>query len=214
MKGLDWMFTDDGKDKKESPVPPKHTAPTQITQNTNTYVANASAAATTGGTDYNKALDDVCEAGHKDGADFWAFHKTIAKMDGKPITDEMKYQTAFAAFEAQNVTPQKLVESGNYYMGLLDKEATTFANEMAGATTTDVTNKKAAVDAMDKENQDLQKKIADNLTKMAQMNSEILTSTNNIANESANFNNQLNIKKSVFVDRVTKIKTYLYGTTS
>lgn len=208
-----FMLNDDGEKKDNAPpVKPVTSSPASI--NSQSFNTTTATPITSNGVDYGKILDDACEAGHKEGADFWAFHKAITKMDTKPISEDQKYEISFAAFDAQGITAQKLVDSGNYYVGLLDNESKSFSNEMTGAQANEVTNKKSAVDAMTQENEAMNKKIQDNLIKMQQMNGEIMASTNNISNAKANFENQLNIKKSVFNDRITKIKQYLYASTT
>lgn len=166
------------------------------------------------GTDYSKVLDDVLEQGTKDGEDFLHFHKAIIAMDGKPLTEEQKYEFTYPAYKSLGITAEKLINSASYNLSLLDKEEQKFTAEWNDAQSQQVEAKKKMIEKLAAENADLAQKIQDNNSKSQKLNEEVFASTNSLNNEKMGFENQLNIKKSVIQDRITKIKTYLYANTA
>ncbi len=198
------------KKSETTEVKKKPVTPTSITSKVG--IQTAAATPVTTGTDYNKTLDDVCEAAHDDTADFWAFHKTISKMDGKPISEDQKYELGYAAFQAQDVAPKELVDSASHYIGLLDKEASQFNTDLSGAEQVQIIQKKAHVDMLIQQNAEMSKQMQDNLQEIERVNGEILNSTNTLNSEKSSFEYHFNNKKAVFADRIAKIKQYLYAT--
>lgn len=205
-----FFIKDDETEKKEVVVAKKTVPEATIPQTLNTSTATNIQS----GTDYGKVLDDVLEQGNQPGADFLEFHKALNGLDGKPISEEQKYEFTFPAYQSLGVTAEKLVASANYYLDLLNKEGERFIGEWSEAQSQQVDAKKALMEKIAAENADYAKKIQENTTKSQKLNEEIFTSSNSLNTEKLSFENQLTIKKSVINDRITKIKTYLYASTS
>ena len=208
------LYKDGGDGESENSDTVVKEAVSKQPQKINAVVPINTAGGVVSGTNYKKVLDEVCEGGKKNTADFWAFHKALAKMDGKPISEDQKYVATSIAYEGMGVTPQQLVASSDYYIGLIDAEDKRFHGELADAEKSQIETKKALIEKLSHENDEMAKKIQENNTKAQQLNNEIFTSTNQLNAEKMNFENQFSIYKAVFTDSVTKIKQYLYASTT
>jgi dynactin complex subunit len=164
-------------------------------------------------TDYNKYLEEVLDKGNKPGVDFLEFHKALNGFDGKPLSEEQKYDFAFIPIQAMGITAQTLESSGRDYLDLLEKEDQSFEAELADAIKTKVEDKKSEVDKLTAENTELTEKIEANNKKIQQLNEQIENSSNSISVEKQAFEYALSNKQAIINDRIAKIQTYLNGTT-
>lgn len=159
-------------------------------------------------TDYNKHLDDVLEANNQTGFDYLEFNKILNGLEGKPLFEPQKYETAFISAESMGVTPTTLINSGKEYLNVLSKEEQDFKSEMIQATQLKVTQKNQEVSELAAENAELSKKMEENNRKSQQLTTEAMASANELDGEQKAFDFALTNKKAIINDRLTKIQQY------
>jgi hypothetical protein len=200
----------------ESNVTSNQTAPIvkPIVQPTTTVTMGGGMQMPKSNTDYNKYLEDVLDKGNLPGVDFLEFHKALNSFDGKPLSEEQKYEFAFLPIQSMGVSPETLVSTGKQYLDMLAKENQSFEDELKEAIKTQVDAKKAQVEKITSENAELTAKIEANNKKIQQLNEEVFTSSNSISVEKQAFEYALSNKQAIINDRIAKIQTYLHGSTN
>jgi hypothetical protein len=164
-------------------------------------------------TDYNKYLEDVLDKANKPGVDFLEFHKALNGFDGKPLSEDQKYDFAYIPIQAMGVSSMQLQTSGRDYLGVLMQEKDSFEAELAEAIKTKVEAKKTEVQQLTAENADFASKIEANNQRIQKLNEEVSTSSSSISVEKQAFEFALSNKIAIINDRISKIQTYLNGTT-
>ncbi len=154
------------------------------------------------GTNYHELLEKALQDGAKPEVDFLKFLTNLSKMDGQPIAEPQKYQNVFMMLETVGLTYDKLIDSGNYYFNILNKEKDDFDKGIASG-------KKTMVDDKNKEVERLTAEIKEKQTKLEQLSKEAFEANTHLLSEEQAFNNALNIKTSIFNDRIQKIQQYL-----
>lgn len=135
------------------------------------------------------------------GPDYFEFSEALSKLDGKPLTEEQKYENINLTFEAIGVQPEKLVESANHYIEKLDDLKQQFADEVAEA------NQKIS-DVNDKISKN-EKEIA-RLTQLVQQDRLFVDqSKQKIAENQSSFNIAFDQRVNTIKDHISKIKNYL-----
>ncbi len=162
-------------------------------------------------TDYNKYLEDVLDKANKPGVDFLEFHKALNSFDGKPLTEQQKYEFSFLPIKAMGIDALTLESTARDYLSVLNQENQSFRDELASAIREKVENKKAEIQKLTAENAELNSKIEANSKRIEQMNQEVFTSSSSIEVEKQAFEYALSNKVSIINDRITKIQTYLHG---
>jgi hypothetical protein len=197
---------DEDPSKEQAPIVKPIVQPTTtVTMGEGTQIAKSN-------TDYNKYLEDVLEKGNLPGIDFLEFHKALNSFEGKPLSEEQKYQFAFIPIQAMGVSAATLESTANQYLAMLQKEQQSFEAELADAIKTKVEDKKAQVAQLTTENAEIQAKIEANNKRAQKLNEDIVTSSNSISVEKQAFEYALSNKQAIINDRIAKIQTYLNGT--
>lgn len=167
---------------------------------------------TTNGPDYSKQLAEVLEEHNQPGFDFLEFHKTLNGLEGKPLAEPQKYQTAFTAAQSMNVKVQDLLESGQHYLKVLDAEEQDFAKAMAVATEEKITSKTKEIERLGIENQELARKIEENNKKQQALNMEVMESSNDLNTKKTTFDYAITNLRGLITDRLSKIPQFCDGT--
>lgn len=166
-----------------------------------------------GGTDYNKYLDDVMRKNNQPGLDYLEFADALQRIDSQPLSEAQKYIVTYPSYESSGVSVEKLVNSANQYISLLDKEAADFAKEMTASKQTGINAPTQNIATMQQEIETLTKQIQDKSAKILQLREHINSTTNELAAAENNFNVALSLKKSLITEHISKIQNYLSNVT-
>jgi len=150
------------------------------------------------------------------GFDYFEFREVLVKMAGIPMTEEQKFQAAFAAAQSMGVDKATLTKAIDHYIGILDGKKVEFQTYVESVIASEVTSKEQAIEAS---NQEIQKEVGEieRLTKSIQERRRQQDETSvaiaqarvTIQNKGASFEaTYLAIVGSLQSDR-TKIETYL-----
>lgn len=161
---------------------------------------------TAGSNDYLKYLDEVMDKANMPGPDFYEFSKSLVPMASLAIPEDQKFNTVLSTFSVMGATKEKLVESGNKYLGILDDNAVQFAKQLSterdaiAARKQQIENTKLSIEALHKEIETKSQAIADDGV-------EILRDESKLTVEESNFRVALEQKKNLITYQIDKIKT-------
>ena len=141
-------------------------------------------------------LMEVLSNHNLDGIDYFEFKNALKGMSSLSMADKDKIAAAFATLNsAQKLTKEDLVKSADHYIGIVQKEIESFNEAIKGRIETNVKSKENEVSQYIKNNEDIQKQIAElnlkmseNLTKVAELEGTISTEKIKIEQTKNNFN--------------------------
>lgn len=163
----------------------------------------------TGGIDQSliAKMDTIFEQSNQPGPDLYEFVSSIKKMEGKPIDEKTKFETVFDAMSTMGLTKQRLIESGQYYMGVFSEVKQEFEKEYNATLQNTVTNLNTQAESVMQENislqqqiEELNKKISANLTKSQQLRTEAAANESKLMQSKISFESTHN----TFVNGVQK----------
>jgi small-conductance mechanosensitive channel len=143
---------------------------------------------------YAQYLNQIYEKANFPGPDFQEYMMALDKVKSAAMDERTKFTTIYAGFEAQGVTKQRLIDTGNEYIKLIGEQVTGFNAEAEHIMTTEIGEKKRLADQLDHENNEIEKKMQ-MLTEQKIKNSEQM---NKILSEINERTSSLNIEKSSF----------------
>lgn len=161
------------------------------------------------GTDYNNVLEEAIRKNNPAGPDYFEFSDVLRKLEGRPFTEQQKYENAFAAFESMGITSEKLVKSAESYLKVMDKEKSEFEQELAGARESGIKTKQSQMEANQKNVEEYTKRIQDLTAQNQQLAVDINSSTNELNAEEIAFNNAYTQRQNLIYDHISKIQNYL-----
>lgn len=114
-------------------------------------------------------LFKALENNNMEGFDYLEFMQSISNIKKQNLTgDEIKlFQTAYALASTMKVTKPGLIESGKYYLEILEKEKSSFYNSLNN-------NANVKLEEKNKEINDLQKKISEDRAKLESLKNSIV----------------------------------------
>lgn len=142
-----WFVVDDGapEPKKEKSTPPvSKKATVKMTEPASTPPVSKSSQSTPDSTHATKAtkatkpdskfvdiLLKAIEANNMEGFDYLEYKQSLQNLSKMDMDEKTRYQSAFAMAKTMGVTPQKLVNSANHYVKVLDTEKNKFGEALA-----------------------------------------------------------------------------------
>jgi hypothetical protein len=164
-------------------------------------------------------LVKALEAANLPGVDYYEFKKALdANKNITGIPEMTLYQMTFGAMVAtqSDVTPAKLLDTGNTYLGVIQKELDDYNASVEDKKAKEITTREkqiadldADTDAKNKQIMDLTKNIQDNSAQKAILNDEITKSSTNIIQKQKNFEISSRTIIDQIGDNLDKIKKYL-----
>ena len=181
--------------------------------------SNNTVTMTNGGTVDKRVFEklmQVIEANNVEGFDYLEFKNSLKALANIPIDEATKFQSAFATASTMGLTHDKLVQSINYYKGLLDKEAKTFSDQARQMTQERVVAKEKERAALDKAIQDkkaqlerLQQEITQHQQKISSIELEANDLRSKIAETQNNFQATYQHLVKLFTTDLEKVDRYL-----
>ena len=159
--------------------------------------------------DYKALFDEVLAGANQPGFDFFEFSKNIAGLDNKPLGEQQKYEIVFETAKSLNISIADLIASGKYYLNRLDEEDASFMAHIQDTTAKKITARKQDAESLTQRNAQLATEIESNNQKIQEINTSTFNSQNELGVEENAFKFELNNRKGLYNDRLTKIQQYL-----
>ena len=183
--------------KRESspPPPPAHQTPLPIPSPSSTIGSIGQF-----DPDIAKILKDAVEAANLPGYDYLEFRQVLSGMEHIPMTEQQKFQAAYAAAQAMKVSKQELIKAAQFYLTILDKKKDEFVAVVEDMTKNQVVSKETEVSKLEKniqedaeEIQKLTNEIKEARQKQAALTQEIDVERSKIQQKAAAFETTFNV---------------------
>ncbi|MEW7280059.1 hypothetical protein ABW636_15805 [Aquimarina sp. 2201CG1-2-11] len=131
LKNLKSLFIiDDSEDEKKESSKSSDTLKSRITDKkavnpTPPPLSNSTSNATTNGVVDAKIIEKLLQAIEKnniEGFDYLEYKKSLKALEKMPMDEATKYRSAFATAATMGVTLDKLLQTTDFYIGILNKE--------------------------------------------------------------------------------------------
>jgi hypothetical protein len=126
---------------------------------------------------FNQHFDELFDKANLPGPDYFEFSKMCQAMSTLP--EDMKFTAAFGGLQVQGLTKEKLLESANHYIAIIDEDANKFNSAIDQKILSDVQNKRSEAEQkrksiMEREDmiKNLQQEIANETVGIAKLESE------------------------------------------
>jgi hypothetical protein len=164
LKGLFFEETETGSETTDTPVSEK-SAPTArpVPQSA------ASGPISAGGIEDPQIRDSLLKAledANQEGYDYFEFAKAVEQQKSFVESEQIRFQTTHAAASVMGVTPEKLVGSAQFYLGILNQKEKEFLTALDQ-------NKLSQVDQKKKEIQTIEANIAQRAEQINRLTQEI-----------------------------------------
>lgn len=207
------LFIKEVEEVKETPKVEQPKVSTPIVNNT-AWSSQGAPVITQSQNDYNAVFDEVIKNTNVRNPGYREFSQALRKMDGKPYTDQQKYETIFMGFEVQGVTPAILEDTAMKLVHALEAQKVDFDKDISAEEEREVKAKQTLVETLQRENEELTKKVQENTTKIQQLSNEAIEATQSLNVEKSAFENTLKTRVGIINDHINKIKLYLNATVS
>jgi hydroxypyruvate isomerase len=156
-----------------------------------------------------KAISDA----NLPGEDYLEFVDALQAMKDIPLDETIKMQTVLATLSTRGLTTQKIIETADYYLKVLEREKDKFKEATAQQTHGKVDNKQTQIKQLEESNQKkaeqikiLTEEINQNNLQMVQIKKEIEESDIKIKATENNFNVTFDFLSNQILSKVEKIK--------
>ena len=162
-------------------------------------------------------LEEIFKNANLPGPDLYEFVQALKTMEGQPIDEATKYRLTFSSMSVMGLTKAKMLEAAETYKKILSDVKADFENQFASKLIAQVESKRTDAEKLVASNVELQKQIEDINKKM----SENLNQMQQFRNDANMAESELNAKKASFeltysnfvtnnIDNQTnKINTYI-----
>jgi BMFP domain-containing protein YqiC len=159
--------------------------------------------------EFTDFLNNIYKQGNFSGPDYQEYTDALKEVENEPMDEKSKFTTIFVGFKVQGVTKARLLETGNKYVTLINDQIAGFNKEIENVLKTEVGGKESQIDALTKENADIENQMRA-LTEKRTKNNEVIQKITQEVNEHVG---ALNVKKASFDAAansfITRIKSNL-----
>jgi len=161
-------------------------------------------------------LFQALEKSNLDGFDYIEFKKSVKGLEKMVLDEATRYKSAFSTASTMGVTLDKLVQTADYYIKVLDKERHHFVRAAGEQTTALVENRKHEIQLLLKsmaEKKELVQKLTKELTtsenKLKSIQEGIDRASVKIEKTKKNFDVSFNHLRGQIATDINKMKNYL-----
>lgn len=151
---------------------------------------------------FDNVFDTIIEKENIPGPDVQELITSVREMQVNGLPEDMAYRNAFTAFKSMGLTKEKLIETSNYYLGVITNVNTDFQTNIIGKKETELTE-------IDTRHKTVMAKI-EQLTEEARVLAEQRKELNNdIVSSKQEMEGSFNKATAFFNNVILKIQTYL-----
>jgi len=147
------------------------------------------------------------------GEDYLEFVDALQAMKDIPLEESIKMQTVLATLSTRGLTAQKIIETADYYLKVLERERDKFKEAIVQQTHGKVDSRQNQLKSLELENQKkadqikiLTDEITQNTQQMVQVKKEIEEADLKIKSTENNFNVTFDFLSNQIISKVEKIK--------
>ncbi|WP_299218413.1 hypothetical protein [uncultured Aquimarina sp.] len=161
-------------------------------------------------------LLQAIEKNNLDGFDYLEYKKSLKALEKMPMDEATKYRSAFATASTMGVTLDKLLQTTNFYIGVLDKENEQFTGAFKNQFDSKVSGREreiAQFESIIKEKSEEIKRLTEEIAKHQQEISDLkakVEESNSKINKTQNdFKVSYDHLKAQFEEDIVKMQKYL-----
>ncbi len=161
-------------------------------------------------------LSAAMEAANQEGFDYLEYKNSLRSLEKMPMDEATRFQSAYAMATTMGATPQKLVDSAKFYLGVLNGEESKFNQTAQAQRSKLIGNKEAEIQNLDaavKQKADqikrLTEEIAAHQKHMELLRQEISDATVKVEAASKDFHATFSIVANQINDDIQKMSSYL-----
>ena len=163
---------------------------------------------------FNQHFDELFEKANLPGPDYFEFSKMCQAMN--TLTEEIKFPAAFGGLQVQGLTKEKLVESANHYINIIDEDASKFNSAIDQKILAEVQNKRSAAEKKRKSISEreemiknLQQEIANEFSEISKLESEALDQEQKANQKSMTYKAACEARKVIISSDLQKINSLI-----
>lgn len=201
---------------KSSPAP---SSPTKAPASAPQSSAGSKSGGTTEGEvsdKFIKVLMAAMEEANLPGFDYLEYKKSLQHLKKMDFTDDVLFQTAYAAAQSMGVTPTNLVDSALHYLTTLGKEKAKFGQALAGQKAQQVSSKRdelkqldTSISRQEAKIKELQAEIEKTKSRQKKLQADIARSNTKLEKTKADFELTCKVLADGIEQDVVKMKQYL-----
>lgn len=161
-------------------------------------------------------LLQAIEKNNLEGFDYLEYKKSLKALEKMPMDEATKYRSAFATASTMGVTLDKLLQTTNFYIGVLDKENEQFIGAFKNQFDSKVSGREreiAQFESIIKEKSEQIKKLTEEIAKHQQqigdLKAKVEESNSKINKTQNDFKISYNHLKAQFEEDIVKMQKYL-----
>ncbi|MDA8972485.1 hypothetical protein N9H15_01305 [bacterium] len=165
---------------------------------------------------FTNILLQAMDANNLDGFDYLEYKNSLHNLAKMPMDEKTRYQSAFAAASTMGATPAKLIKTAHFYIDVLKKEESKFAQALANQKDKQIGDKAQLIQQHDnlvkeksKQIEQLKKEISQHQTKSEQMKKSISAATVKVEATKNNFVASYTLLLSQIKRDIENMKKYL-----
>lgn len=159
--------------------------------------------------EFNQYLAKIMDDANLPGPDYYEFSRAMATLNSSPLTEEQKYATIYAAFSAQGVTAQGLVDAAQKYLVILSQKKSSEFDTSVQSAELAIKNREESIRAFGEENVSLSQRIADNAKKIGELTEEMTKMKTKVEVKKTTFNMAYQNFINKIMGDIENIKKYL-----
>jgi hypothetical protein len=163
-----------------------------------------------------QVLTAAIEAANIEGFDYIEFRNALAALASAPLPEPQKFQTVFATAQTMGLTKQKLLDAIDFYQEVLNKKKTEFQEQVQAMVAQEVTLRENLKSRKEQEIADLQEKIRQAQSTIAEKQQEVLVVTTEINEQNLRIQQTASAFEATFAsvsgklqEDKAKIQTYI-----
>ncbi len=136
---------------------------------------------------FQEILLTALERNNQDGFDYFEYRESLKNLEKMPLDEKTRFQSAFAMAQTMGATPDKLKQSAQYYISVLQGELSKFEqahkdqrSRLIGEREAEFKNLEAVIKNKAEQIKQLTKEIEEHTKRREQIQSEIESSTRKI----------------------------------
>jgi hypothetical protein len=154
-------------------------------------------------------LEGVIEQSNIPGQDYFEFKQAVENMKQLPMDEKTKFMTAFSVLSLQGCKKDVLLSSIENYIGIIQKEKTSFDEEMKTAYAKNVQSKLDQATNAKKELDTLRKKLTDLNNSILTLSQEAQQEEMKIRATESNFKASADVIISEMISDKEKVNSYI-----
>jgi hypothetical protein len=163
---------------------------------------------------FNQHFDELFDKANLPGPDYFEFSKMCQAMN--TLTDDVKFTAAFGGLQVQGLTKEKLLESANHYINIIDEDANKFNTAIDQKILADVQSKRSGADQKRKSIADreemiknLQQEIANESIEISKLESEASEQEQKANQKSLTYKAACEARKAMITSDLQKINNLI-----